>query len=160
MTNKKMDRDQIIQEINLAGRQMSAQTIFFHQAAAEKAGLSGTDHKYLDLLFQEKAMPAGRLAELTGLTTGAVTGIVDRLEQRGMVKRKRDPNDRRKVLIVPQVKKAMKKLAPVFESLQEELKSFYDKYSDEELLFIRDFLTDTNDFFHHRIQKFRSSSST
>lgn len=160
MPNKKMERDQIIQEINSAGRQMSTATIFFHQAVAEKAGLSGTDHKYLDLLFQERAMPAGRLAELTGLTTGAVTGILDRLEQQGMVKRKSDPNDRRKVLIVPQVEKAMKKLEPVFASLQEDLKSFYDKYSDEELLFIRAFLMDTNEFFHQKIRQVRSSHSS
>ncbi len=160
MTSKKIDREQIIRDINEAGRKMSMATIFFHQTVAEKAGLSGTDHKYLDLLFQEGAMPAGRLAELTGLTTGAITGIVDRLEKQGMVKRENDPDDRRKVLVVPQVEKAMKKLAPIFESLQEDLESFYGKYSDEELLFIRKFLSETNDFFHDKTSELRSDSSS
>lgn len=150
-----MDRDKLVDEINEAGRKMSTATVLFHQTVAEKAGLSGTDHKYLDLLVQEGAMPAGRLAELTGLTTGAVTGIIDRLEKQGLVKRESDPRDRRKVLVVPQVEKAMEKLGPVFEVLQEDLEVFYDKFSKDELEVIRKYLLDTTKFFQSKTQQLK-----
>src|SRR5690625_5307671 len=93
----------------------------FHLAIAEKAVISGTDHTYLDIRFQEEAVTAGRLAELTGLTTGAVTGITVRLDKKGLVKRERDPDDRRKVLVVLQTEVAMKQLGPVFEPLGKDL---------------------------------------
>ncbi len=159
MAKKKMNRQELIEEINTAGRKMSTVTVIFHQTIAEKAGLSGSDHKYLDLLFQEGEMTAGRLAELTGLTTGAVTGIIDRLEEQGMVKRERDPDDRRKVLVVPHVEKAMKRLAPVFEPLREDLEAFYDPYSVEELEIIRKYLVDTIGFFTKKIQKLKRNDS-
>ncbi len=159
MAKKKMSRHELIEEINADGRKMSTVTVIFHQTIAEKAGLSGSDHKYLDLLFQEGAMTAGRLAELTGLTTGAVTGIIDRLEKQGMVKRESDPDDRRKVLVVPLMENAFKRLAPVFEPLREDLEAYFDPYSDEELEIIRKYLVDTVAFFSSKIQKLKKNNS-
>lgn len=135
---------------------MSTATIFFHQTVAEKAGLSGSDHKYLDLLFQEGAMTAGKLAELSGLTTGAVTGIIDRLEKQDLVKRKRDPADRRKVLVVPLIENAKKRLGPVFETFQTGLIKQYEKYSEGELQVIRNYLLDTVSLLNEQTQKLRS----
>lgn len=159
MQNKKKSREELIEEINTAGRKMSTVTVIFHQTVAEKTGLSGSDHKYLDLLFQEGPMPAGRLATLTGLTTGAITGIIDRLEKQGMVKRERDLDDRRKVMVVPQVEKAIKRLAPVFEPLQKDLEAFYVQYSTEELEIIWKYLVDTIGFFTKKIQKLKRNDS-
>ena len=76
------NREEIIQAIIEKRREMSTETIMFHQSVADVLGLHITDHKCLDLIRQYGAMPAGRIAELTGLTTGAVTGIIDRLEKR------------------------------------------------------------------------------
>lgn len=70
-----------------------------HAAVGRRLGLSPTDHKYLDLISREGPLTAGRLAQLTGLTTGAVTALVDRLEGTGFVRRRRDPADRRAVLV-------------------------------------------------------------
>ncbi|MBP2475029.1 DNA-binding MarR family transcriptional regulator [Crossiella equi] len=82
------------------GRELAAVTVAFHSAAAERMGLSGTDHKCLDLaLHSSDPLTAGRIAELSGLSTGAVTGVIDRLERAGFVRRVRDPHDRRKVLV-------------------------------------------------------------
>ncbi len=53
-----------------------------HEAIAKSAGLTGTDHKYLGLIIQHGEMTAGKLSKLTGLTTGAITGLIDRLEKR------------------------------------------------------------------------------
>lgn len=70
-----------------------------HAAIGRRLGLSPTDHKHLDLISREGPLSAGRLAQLTGLTTGAVTALVDRLEDAGFVRRRRDPADRRGVLV-------------------------------------------------------------
>src|SRR6266480_4633598 len=78
------------------GRELSTITVLFHSRVAEQMGLSGTDHKCLELVIQAREpLTAGRIAQLSGLSTGAVTGVIDRLEQRGFVRRVRDPHDRR-----------------------------------------------------------------
>jgi DNA-binding MarR family transcriptional regulator len=75
--------------------------ITIYDVAADELGLHITDHKCLDLINRFGAMPAGRLAGLTGLTTGAVTGVIDRLEEAGYVRRVEDPNDRRRTIVGP-----------------------------------------------------------
>lgn len=153
MSKEKKTRKELIEEINSAGRKMSMVTIIFHQTIAEKAGLSGADHKYLDLMLQEGAMTAGRLAERTGLTTGAVTGIIDRLEKKGLVKRKSDPADRRKVLVEPRVEKAMKLFGPLFQSLQADITSTYDDFAVQDLEIILRYLLKTIEFFERQNSK-------
>ncbi len=66
-------------------------------------GLNATDWKCYELLTQAGSIPAGELAELSGLTTGAITGVVDRLEQADFAMRRRDPNDRRRVIIQEEI---------------------------------------------------------
>ncbi len=141
----------LLQEINDLGRQMSTQTVLFHQAIAEKAGLAGTDHKYLDLLFQHGAMTAGKLAELTGLTTGAVTGLIDRLEKQGLVRRERSDEDRRKVLVVLERAETMKRLGPAFEQMLKGLEKLYTDFSDQDLQVIKRYLHNTIAFYQEQI---------
>src|SRR5919112_605902 len=74
-------RQEIIHAINDKFAEMSTETILFHQALADMLGFHITDHRCIHFLHKYGAMPAGRLSELTGLTTAAVTGIIDRLEQ-------------------------------------------------------------------------------
>lgn len=112
-----MNEDQI-QSVKALSRQYSDASILMHEAIARRAGLSGTDHKYLGLLIQNGQMTAGELSSITGLTTGAVTGLIDRLEKKKLVKRQNDQDDRRKVIIVPNTEKAMKLLGPLFDELQ------------------------------------------
>src|SRR5215475_10461124 len=82
-----------------AGRRLSTATIMFHQALADQLGLHPTDHKCIGLLGSAGSATAGELAEATGLTTGAITGVIDRLEAAGFVRREDDPHDRRRVII-------------------------------------------------------------
>src|SRR5919109_4685045 len=79
-------------------RRMSGQSVLFSHAVAERVGMHPTDLECLGFLADEGPLPAGRLAELTGLTTGAVTRMVDRLERAGYVRREADPRDRRRVI--------------------------------------------------------------
>lgn len=82
------------------GRELSTMIVLSHSRIAEQMGLSGTDHKCLELAMRAKEpLTAGQIAQLSGLSTGAVTGVIDRLERRGFVRRVRDPHDRRKVLV-------------------------------------------------------------
>src|ERR671930_2324829 len=96
------------QELEHAMRRSSAQGVIFGQTVANVAGISGSDLECLDFLNLEGRVTAGRLAEVTGLTTGAITGVVDRLEEAGLVRRERDPADRRKVFIAVVPEAAMK----------------------------------------------------
>lgn len=123
------------------GRELSARTLMFHAAIAEKVGLSATEHKALDLLSRSGALTAGQLAELTGLTTGAITGLIDRLEKAGFVKREKDPSDRRKVVIQPVIEKMEHEIAPLFASMEIRMSQLLSRYSTQELAVINDFIT-------------------
>src|ERR1700739_3355647 len=98
-------------------RRTSAQGVLFGQAVPSVAGISGSDLDCMDFLNVEGRMTAGRLAELTGLTTGAITGVVDRLGKVGFVRRGRDESDRRKVSIAP-VPERMMEIGRLYELMQ------------------------------------------
>jgi len=123
------------------GRDLSEQMARYHGAIAERLGLSVADHKALDLVCTAGPMTAGQLAELTNLTTGAVTGLVDRLEQAGVVRRERDPQDRRRVII--QSSSDVLSLMAIFESLTRALGEVCSEYTDQELTTILDFVERT-----------------
>jgi DNA-binding MarR family transcriptional regulator len=137
-----MEREELIQAISYKFREMSTETIMFHQVVADVLGLHITDHKCLDLLDHYGAMSAGRLAELTGLTTGAVTGIIDRLEEAGYVRRTNDPKDRRRIIVQPtQNKKLKRKIEILFIPLRDRMHKLLSSYSDSELAFLLDAAT-------------------
>jgi len=140
--SKTMSNEQI-QTINELGRLFFDATILMHQAIARKAGLTGTDHKYLGLLIEKGAITAGEFAQLTGLTTGAVTGLVDRLEKKKLAKREFDKDDRRKIMIVPETNNAMQLLGGTFAILQSRIIEMMSNFSDEEKTIIEKYLRST-----------------
>jgi DNA-binding MarR family transcriptional regulator len=149
-------REETIQAIIDKRREMSTETIMFHQAVADVLGLHITDHKCLDLIRQYGAMPAGKLAELTGLTTGAVTGTIDRLEKAGYVRRANDPKDRRRTIVEPtKNKKLERKIEAIFIPFHERMHKLLSSYSDSELAFLLDVLTKTLDQSHQELMKLR-----
>jgi DNA-binding MarR family transcriptional regulator len=151
-------REETIQAIIEKRREMSTETIMFHQNVADVLGLHITDHKCLDLIRQYGAMPAGRLAELTGLTTGAVTGIIDRLEKVGYVRRTNDPKDRRRTIIEPvRNKKWERKIEAIFIPFHESMRKFLSSYSDSELAFLLDVLTKSIELTREESKKLRTS---
>jgi DNA-binding MarR family transcriptional regulator len=137
-----MEREEIIQSINDKFAEMSTETILFHQAVADAVGLYITDHQCMRFIHRYGAMPAGRLADLTGLTTGAVTGIIDRLEEAEYVRRTNDPKDRRRTIVEPiRNKKLERKLEMIFIPLHEKMHKLLSSYSESELAFLLDALT-------------------
>ena len=89
-----------LQRFGVMAREMSGLTVLFHSRIAEQMGVSATDYKCLDIAMRvDEPLTAGQIAKMSGLSTGAVTGVIDRLEKRGFARRVRDPHDRRKVLV-------------------------------------------------------------
>ncbi|THU38148.1 MarR family transcriptional regulator [Niastella caeni] len=107
-------------------------SIQMHEAIARKAGLSGTDHKYLGFLIEKGQMTAGELSTLTGLTTGAVTGLIDRFEKKKLVKRKFAEDDRRKVIIEPDTKKIMTLFVPLYKEFRKKSEKLIASFSTRE----------------------------
>jgi len=97
-------RSDLLHRLVVAVRRQVAWTVLHNQAIADRLGMGLTDLHCVNLLDIEGPMTAGRLAELMGLTTGAVTGVLDRMERAGLVRREADPADRRRVVarLVPE----------------------------------------------------------
>ena len=122
-----------IKRIRKLNQQHSYASIQMHEAVARKAGLPGTDHKYLGFLMEKGQMTAGELSNLTGLTTGAVTGLIDRLEKKKLVKRGFAADDRRKVIITPNTKKIMTLLVPLYKEFRSKSEKLIASFSNKEL---------------------------
>src|ERR1700742_5133653 len=121
-------------------RKASSQGAVFAKVVADRAGISSADMDCIDLVNLEGRMTAGRLAELTGLTTGAITGVVDRLEKAGLVRRERDDSDRRKVFIAI-VPENIAKVGKFYEHMQRAVLKDWESYSDAELKLLLRFMT-------------------
>ncbi len=101
MSRESSPKSELVAELAGMMRELSTATILFHQAVADRLGMNVTDHKCAGILTQSGPITAGDLAVRTGLTTGAVTGVIDRLEKAGFVRRVRDGTDRRRVIVEP-----------------------------------------------------------
>jgi DNA-binding MarR family transcriptional regulator len=135
-------RREVVAELVLNLRQFVIGLLVANVEAAEAVSLNPSDLGCLCLLLLHGPSPAGRLAELTGLTTGAITGVIDRLERAGFVQRVLDPSDRRKVIVEPDEAKVEQELLPRFGQLSRATTpGYYTRYNEAELLAIREFLS-------------------
>ncbi|HIY76805.1 MAG TPA: MarR family transcriptional regulator [Candidatus Sphingobacterium stercorigallinarum] len=123
-----MDSSEKTVSVRKLSQQYAYATLKFHERVGRKMGLGGTDHKYLGFLIQKERMTAGELAALTGLTTGAVTGLVDRLERKSLVRRQRDKTDRRKIIIVADVNKIIKLITPFYQEFQNDTDLLFSSF--------------------------------
>ncbi len=139
---KRPRREEAVRDLQLNLRHVVVELLVSGYEATEDVGVNAADLGALCLLLLHGPVAAGRLAELTGLTTGAVTGVIDRLEKGGFVRREDDPADRRKVIVVPDAARVDRDLFPHFPSLQKAAASkFYDDFSIAELGLISEFLS-------------------
>ncbi|WP_410717596.1 MarR family transcriptional regulator [Brevibacillus sp. SIMBA_040] len=139
-------------------RQNSARAVMLHQLISEKLGLNATDHKCLDFLNRTGPVTAGQLAQLTGLTTGAVTSVIDRLEKAGYVVRDKDPNDRRRVVVKASPENAAQ-IAPLFESVMQSTIQIMSRYDEQETLLILGFIKQCNEMALAEMNKMKQSES-
>lgn len=143
-------------DANSLWRALSARTIFLHQAVADHLGLNLTDHKCLDILVQSGPMTAGNLADASGLTTGAITGVVDRLAKKNFVTRVPDEVDRRKIVVVV-VPEKVQAIESVFASLSKGIGAVMASYTVAEQAVINEFAARTGDVIDGFVRELKSS---
>ncbi|MDJ1498777.1 MarR family transcriptional regulator [Cytophagaceae bacterium DM2B3-1] len=129
-----------ITRVRKLSQQYAYTSIQMHENIARKAGLSGTDQKYLGFFLVKGAMTAGELGEVTGLTSGAVTGLIDRFEKKELVRREFAKEDRRKVMVVPDTDKIMKLLAPLYADYRSRSEEMIRSFTEQDLEIIETFL--------------------
>ncbi|HEX3437314.1 MAG TPA: MarR family transcriptional regulator [Pseudacidobacterium sp.] len=138
------------------GRELSDAIIFFHEAVAAHLGMTAAEWKCLGLLREHGALPASRLAELSGFTSGAITGIVDRLERAGYALRAPHPTDRRSVIVHPgKLKEMQQRVGPVFQSLLSAMARIAGHYTAAELEAIAGFFRETTEVLRTETTKLR-----
>lgn len=131
-----------IESVHKLGRRFSDVNVSLHAAIASKVGLAEADHKYLGIIIENEKLTGKEIAELTGLTAGAVTGLIDRLADKNLVKRVPDDHDRRKVFIVPDFQSIKKLFGNIFPMLVEHMSLKLKNYSVDELSIVERYLDD------------------
>ena len=130
------EREQLTAAFGTAVRRTSSLMQLVSQAAADQIGINATDLNCLNILSFSGHMTAGELARATGLTTASITGVADRLEEAGFVRRERDARDRRRVVIRLVLERALSDIAPVFLPMVRALQDVAGRYTDDELQLI------------------------
>jgi DNA-binding transcriptional ArsR family regulator len=130
------------------------------QAAADKIGINATDLNCLNILSFSGEMTAGELAKATGLTTASITGVVDRLEEAGLVRRERPAADRRRVVVRLNVPEALHTVAPVFGPMMGAWSRLADSYTDDELGLIVGFYGQIEQIIRDHLARLRESASS
>lgn len=128
--------NELLTKMRKLNQHHSYASLQMHEAVARKAGLSGTDHKYLGFLLVKGEMTAGELSNLTGLTTGAITGLIDRFEKKKLVERQFAEDDRRKVIIKPNTKKIMALFEPLYKEFRKKSEQLIASFPEKELKII------------------------
>ena len=147
MSRPSAKRAELMAAMERATRTISTYNVLITQAIAEQLGINNTDLECLDMTRAASgaaAVTAGELAAAAGLTSGAITGVIDRLERAGLVRRERDVADRRKVIVRPTAC-VEKTISPLFEPLHRSMIAMWSSYSDNQLELIADFLDKVRD---------------
>nr|WP_233568038.1 MarR family transcriptional regulator [Cohnella faecalis] len=138
-------------------RGLGTRTVLYQQSVAASLGLHNNDFLSIDILHEKGPVTAGELSRLTGLTTGSVTSLIDRLEKNGFVRRQQDPHDRRKVIIVP-LYEDKEDVSATYLQLHSEMVKLASSYSDEELELITQFLNKAGSVLEEQIHHLNSKA--
>jgi DNA-binding MarR family transcriptional regulator len=135
----------VFQELISEVRMSQNATDRFDQAVAEALGVNRTDMRCIDVLDREGPVTAGRLAETTGLTTGAITTVIDRLERAGLARRLLDSGDRRRVL-VDLIPEAHERANGFYRDHAKRAEAVYRRYTRPQLNLLLDFVREGREF--------------
>ena len=152
-------RAELLGKLEQEMRQFHGLGASFFRAAASRVGMTLTDMEVIDILESNGSMTAGQLADLTGLTTGAITGMINRLEEAGFVQRERDPNDARRVIVrLKPDNDKMYEIRSMFDSLGQGWDEMASHYDDEQMAFLLEFLKSSNAISRKEIFRLREGS--
>ncbi len=140
-TSVRTPRERLLVALDEAIRKLGAQAVLVSELVAARVGLNCTDLECLDLLHLAGPTTAGQVSAHSGLTTGATTAVIDRLERAGFVKRSRDSNDRR-VVLVEVLDDCVPEVAPLYRSLQEDLAKVNGRYTNRDLAVVARYMTE------------------
>ena len=136
MDKQRVDAEQeVIESI----RKVIATAVLYSHQVAERLGLGPSDAQFMTLLEVHGPLTPGRLAELTGLRTGTVTGVLDRLETAGFIRRDRDLHDRRKVIVSRDEEQIRSRVEPEYRGRAEATLALLGRYDDAQLATVVDF---------------------
>jgi DNA-binding MarR family transcriptional regulator len=151
-------RAQLLAALALELRQFTSLGASLVRAASARSGMTATDLQVIDLLSSLGALSAGQLAELTGLTTGAITGMLNRLEEGGLIRRERDPEDGRRVIVqLTRVSDAQPKGGTPMGSVEAAWEDLASQYDDEQVALLLDFVTRGNALTRSAILRLRDA---
>lgn len=157
MTIRRPSREELVEVIlSKAVRRHSTATVLLHHAVADRLGLGPTDHKCLDLL-RERPTSGTELAALTGLTTGAITGVVARLERAGYLRREPDPRDGRRQ-ILSAVPERLRDVADVLQPVRSEMATLLEEFDTPQLTAIATFLNRASELTYRHAAMLRAPS--
>ena len=139
-------------------RRHSTAVVLFHHAVGERLGLGPTDHKCLDLLRGRGPMTGSALAGITGLTSGAITGVVARLERAGYLRRDPDPHDRRQQILSP-VPERIRDIHEVFGPIRTDMAAMLGAFDAHQLTAIAEFLDRGADITQHHVALLRTQAA-
>src|SRR5258708_27440360 len=138
-------RAQLLTQLAQGRRQARALSGAWARGAADRSGGTVTDLEVIEGLTSSGPMTAGQLADLTGLTTGAITGMLNRLEEAGLVRRERDPKDGRRVIVrINPDTDQIRGVGPSFDAIGKALEEEIARYTDEQIAFLMEFLKRSN----------------
>jgi DNA-binding MarR family transcriptional regulator len=146
---------ELIDRVGRQVRRAGAQNVITSQVVAERFGLHTTDLECLDLIYLRGRTSAGELAAATGLTSGAMTALLDRLEKAGYIIRAPDPDDRRRLQIRVRAE-AIDPIQAVYEPMQAAMFRLWSGFSARELEVIEDFLSRSTNLAVACVEKIRS----
>lgn len=125
---------ELIEEASQSVQRAGTLTVLHTNAIASHIGISATEFEAMDIISRNQPITAGQLAEYCGLTTGAITGIVDRLERGRFVRRERDPSDRRRVFIVPvEDPERSRKVRELYRPISKAFEQCMNRYTPEQI---------------------------
>lgn len=149
-------RAQLYEELSNESRRYLASYVLFNQALADHLGLHPTDVQCLSLLTAEPGpLTVKQIADMTGLTTGSATRLVDRLERDGYVVRSPDQQDRRRVLVTP-VPERIARVTAVWDDLGQAWQALLDDHTEDELEVITRHMRRAHDLSHAQMRRLRS----
>jgi DNA-binding MarR family transcriptional regulator len=149
----------LLSDVVVAMREVTGLSVLYHQMMAQRLGVNSADLQCLERVAARREVTPGELAKVTGLTTGSITTLVDRLEQAGLVTRHRGAADRRKVF-VDATPAARRQAEPLSRPMQEAIGEVLGHYGDVKLKFLSQILRDLCDAVKNAVAQLNTLSDT